>query len=264
MILNSRMTISISFGLMTAKVLLLVLICFVWVTEAKAGNDKAATVKEYNATVLKQRSKFSGFSELYLAQPGMKIELPQQNLVIISLRNSEDITVINTLKRSYYQGKAAKWVYNNTASALLSPSDATQLRLGARSAGIIKGLPCLNIQLNGEIYQRIGSVHKRSWCKGMVSNASITCMPDGTAWPAAATITERLFVTPKTGLLPLQMNLHNENKSPSAKPTLELLQVEKKKVKSTDYAVPAGFKKSDNASVLFPETKQSLLDELLR
>lgn len=262
MILNDRMTISLRLKMLATnnlKILLSLLFCFLWTAEAQAGNDK-----EYEATYLRQRSKFCGFSELCLAQPGLKVELPQQNLVIISLRNSEDVIVINSQKRSYYQGKAAKWVYNNTASALLSPSDATQLRLGARNSGTLKGLPCLEIQLNGEIYERTGARHQRSWRKGMVSNASITCMPDGTVWPGAATIAERLFVTPKTGLLPLQMNLHNEDKSPSARPTLELLQVEKKKVKGSDFTIPAGFKKSDNASVLFPETKQSLLDEFLR
>lgn len=259
MLLNDRMTISIKFKLFTSNILLVLLFCLFWAGEAKAGKDA-----EYQATVLQQRSKYSGLSELWLAQPGLKIELPQQNLVIISLRNSEDIIVINKHKRAYYQGKAAKWVYNNTASALLSPSDATQLKLGIQKSGTTKGLPCKTFELHGETYRRKGSGNQKTWRKEMLTDASITCMPAGTVWPAAATIAERLFVTPKTGLLPLQMNLHNEDKSQSARPTLELLRVEKKKVKGSEFTVPAGFKKSDNSSVLFPETKQSLLDEFLR
>lgn len=259
MLLKDRMTISIIFKLFKSNSWILLLFCLLCASAANAGKDA-----EYKATVLQQRSKYSGFSELWLAEPGLRIELPQQNLVIISLRNSEDIIVINKQKQSYYQGKAAKWVYNNTASALLSPSDATQLKLGIQKPGTIKGLLCRTFELHGETYRRKGSGNQKSWRREMLTNASITCMPDGTVWPAAATIAERLFVTPKTGLFPLQMNLHNEDKSPSARPTLELLQVEKKKVKGSDFTIPAGFKKSDNASVLFPETKQSLLDEFLR
>ncbi|NJL72972.1 MAG: hypothetical protein HC888_16190 [Candidatus Competibacteraceae bacterium] len=155
---------------------------------------------------------------------GWRVNLPGQNLVMFNRKGSKDVCVLNTKTKQYYLGPVQDWHYNTSGTALISPSDASQLKIVSRQGEDLQGIKTIKIKLSGEtIEQTPAEMRKHRWQRLIVKEGELWSMPGGAISKESALMASRLLATPRTESYPLQLYLYKNTQESKPSKVLELL-----------------------------------------
>ena len=217
------------------------------------------------ALLIKQNLKLLGNFEALVTAQGLRVNLPGQNLVMFNRKGSKDVCVLNTRTKQYYLGPVQDWHYNTSGTALLSPSDASQLKTMSRQGEDLQGIKTVKIKLSGETIEKTpGELRKHRWQQLIVKEGELWSLPAGAISKESALMASRLLATPRTESYPLQLYLYKNRRQSKPSKVLELLSWQTARVENNSFTVPAGYKQAQNEVVLYGQIKGNLLDELLK
>lgn len=215
--------------------------------------------------LLKQKLKLLGDFEALVTQQGLRVNLPVQNLVMFNRKGSKDVCVLNTRTKQYYLGPVQDWHYNTSGTALISPSDASQLKIVSRHGEDLQGIKTVKTKLSGETIDKTpGEMRKHRWQQLIVKEGELWSLPAGAISKESALMASRLLATPRNESYPLQLYLYKNRRESKPSKVLELLSWKTARVENNSFIVPAGYKQAQNEVVLYGQIKGNLLDELLK
>ena len=215
--------------------------------------------------LLKQKLKLLGDFEALVTDQGLRVDLPAQNLVMFNRKGSKDVCVLNTKTKQYYLGPVQDWHYNTSGTALLSPSDASQLTQTSSRSEDLQGIKANKIMLTGETIERTpGEMKKHRWQQLIVKEGELWSLPPGAISKESALMAARLLSTPRCESYPLQLYLYKNRRQLKPSKVLELLSWKTTRLENNSFTVPAGYKQAQNEVVLYGQIKGNLLDELLK
>lgn len=231
--------------------------------DAKAAAP--AAYKLYPAgTLFHQRSALVGRFSTFYCKEGIRLDMPDKDIVICMRRPDWNVVMYNTRKKLYFQSKLADWLPGTSINGnLVRTDDPSALTTTGNVKEVLNGLDTRKYFLQGAEY--INS--KNTFERLQVKEGQIWSLDDKSVPKDVFYKIDDLLAVPRTNGLLLHMRILN-NKG-TKKTEIGLFKVEDGSKfgggPNVVFALPKGFKRVDKQEdLLLHNSTQEVLDDFFR